>query len=202
MAKINSNSILFLYEGDTELEFYESLFEKYLPPRSIRLKKKNIKGQGNLNRKVESAIYQHLDEKSDEDNIHVFVAHDREGPREKESMFDPEYFDKKVIRKKGSRIKSVNEIVATQDVESWFFADLDGIYDYLKVPKNKRNYRNYRNIESLDYTKLSQLFRRFGKIYFKGERAEGLIQKLNVQKIYESIPEIQNAIEKMTALIP
>ena len=35
-AKKNKNSLLFLYEGETEAEFYQLIFNKHIPTRSIK----------------------------------------------------------------------------------------------------------------------------------------------------------------------
>ncbi len=34
----NKNSLLFLYEGETEAEFYKKIFDNYIPQRTIQKK--------------------------------------------------------------------------------------------------------------------------------------------------------------------
>jgi len=99
------------------------------------------------------------------------------------TLLDIKHLRKRYIYK-GSRISSINEIVATQDLESWFFYDLEGIYSYLQVPKAKRNLSAYNNIEATNNRILSELFHRFDKHYQKGKRVEGFLKKLDFKKIY------------------
>ncbi|MFZ4797433.1 MAG: hypothetical protein ACOYMA_08050 [Bacteroidia bacterium] len=56
MESKNPNSILFLYEGDTEEEFYKKIISKFITPRSIRINYGNLKGIYCLNDKVKSKI--------------------------------------------------------------------------------------------------------------------------------------------------
>jgi hypothetical protein len=199
--EMNPNSLLFLYEGETEAEFYKKIFTHYVPPRKIRRNYGNLKGVYNLNEKVISKIELYLNDSSSEscNNIHVFVAYDRDGPREKETSLDINCLRKEFIYK-GSRISSINEIVATQDLESWFFHDLEGIYKFLKVPKAQRNLGAYNNVEATNNRKLSALFHRFGNHYQKGKRVHGFLDSLNIGKIHNNVQELQEAIIVITNL--
>jgi len=191
----NMNSLLFLYEGETEAEFYQKIFDEYVPPRKLRRNYGNLKGVYSLNDKVKSKIESYLQNETFASctNIHVFIAYDREGPRGTETSLDIEYFKKKYLNK-GSRIITINEIIATQDLESWFFYDLEGIYKYLKVPKSQRNLSAFNNIEATNNRILSDLFHRYDKHYQKGKRVQGFINQLNIQKIYNNVQELKDSI--------
>ena len=118
MAQKNPHSILLLYEGDTEEEFYKRIIKFKLPVRKIRITYDNLKGiTSNINKKVLHKITKHLENNSDEEFINVFVAIDREGDRSNES---PLYIDKikEIISQEYSSIENVIEIIATQDIES------------------------------------------------------------------------------------
>lgn len=202
MAKeINPNSLLFLYEGETEGEFYQKIFTDYVPPRKIRRNYSNLKGIYSLNDKVKSKIEAYLLNEATLEckKIHVFVAYDREGTRDVEPLLDLEYLRRKYLFD-GSRISSINEIVATQDLESWFFHDLEGIYQFLKAPKAKRNMNAYNNVESTNNRVLSSLFHRFDKHYQKGKSVKGFVSHLNIEKIINSSQELRDAIAFITAL--
>ncbi|HZK68116.1 MAG TPA: hypothetical protein VFC36_00810 [Paludibacter sp.] len=194
-VKINKNSLLFLYEGDTEAEFYKTVFDKCVPPRVMKRNYGNLKGVYSLNDKVRSKIESYLrNESSINCNcIHVFIAYDREGPRLTEPNLDIDNLICKYIHQ-GSRIISINQIIATQDLESWFFHDLDGIYKFLKVVKSRRNLTAYNNIDSTNNRILSELFHRFGKHYQKGKRVQGFIDKLDIEKIISNVPELSESI--------
>ena len=60
---MNQNSVLFLYEGETEREFYYKLFEANLDARKIRIAKSNLHGIWNLNKKVKNKIKSFLADK-------------------------------------------------------------------------------------------------------------------------------------------
>lgn len=193
--KINPNSLLFLYEGETEDEFYKKIFSDYVPSRKIRRNYGNLKGIYSLNDKVESKIESYLknDSYTSCKKIHVFVAYDREGSREIKTLLNLKFLRNKYIYK-GSRISSINEIVATQDLESWFFHDLEGIYKYLKVPKAQRNLHAYNNVEATNNRILASLFHRFDNHYQKGKRAHGLVNQLDIDKIFNNVQELKDAI--------
>ncbi|MFZ4797432.1 MAG: DUF4276 family protein [Bacteroidia bacterium] len=131
--------------------------------------------------------------------IHVFIAFDREGPKETETSLDLTEL-KKIFNRKNSRILSINEIIATQDLESWFFHDLEGIYSFLNVPSVKRNLSAYNNIEATNNRILSDLFHRNKKHYQKGKRASGFIESLDLDKIHKNCEELKNAIEFIQSL--
>ena len=101
----NPNSILFLHEGETEKEFYDIIFNKYLSGRNIRISTKNLKGiNTNINRKVVGKIIEHLENHYERKQIHVFIAIDRDGPSTKKPLLDVTTLEEQFI-KPNSRIK-------------------------------------------------------------------------------------------------
>lgn len=201
MAKSkNSNSILFLFEGETEGEFYKIFFNR-LPQRKIRISPANLKGVYGLNNKVRSKIITYLKNPKFNDckNIHVYIAYDREGVRSCTPSLDKTDLVKEFVNCKNSRVSSINEIIATQDIESWLFNDLEGIYKFLKVPKSKRKMNAYPNTESVNNNHLAALFHRYDNHYQKGSRVEGFLNSLDMGKIYCSVNEIQEAIKDITS---
>lgn len=199
--KKNNNSVLFLYEGETEKEFYKIIFEKYLEPRLLRINYGNLRGIYDINNKVESKIKAYLDNKDRKDfkNINVFVAYDREGDRNTDSSLNIDELKKYFIFK-GSRIKNIHEIIATQDLESWLFNDIEGIYSFLKVPKSKRNLKAYPNCEMVNNRTLSTLFHKYGKHYQKGSKVANFITSLDIEKIFNSVKDLKDGVEKIRKL--
>ncbi|MGB0879084.1 MAG: DUF4276 family protein [Polaribacter sp.] len=199
--KKNSNSVLFLYEGETEKEFYKIVFEKYIEPRLLRINYGNLRGVYDINNKVESKIKTYLDTKNSKEfkDINVFVAYDRDGDRNTDSLLNLEELKKNFIFK-NSRIKSIHEIIATQDLESWLFNDLEGIYSFLKVPKNKRNMKAYPNCEMVTNRTLSSLFHRYGKHYQKGKKVVNFISSLDIEKIFNSVEDLKDGVKKIQEL--
>jgi hypothetical protein len=197
----NPNSILFLYEGETEKEFYRKLFDLKLKKRQIRHNFGNLKGIFSIDEKVTSKIQSYLENPAYEDcvKIHVFIAYDREGEEHVPPALDKNELSKRFIRRK-SRVASINEIIATQDLESWFFYDLEGIYKYLKVPKKERKMNAFPNIDKTNNRVLSALFHKYEKHYQKGRGCEGFIENLNLNKIYNDVSELKDAFDIMNNL--
>jgi hypothetical protein len=204
MASINKNpySILFLYEGETEDDFYKKIFKKFIPERAIRHNFGNLKGVYNVTEKVGNKIKSYLDNKSFQDcnDIYVFVAIDREGERSQPSLLRLTELEKKFIYN-GSRIKKIHPIIATQDLEAWFFHDLAGIYKHLQTPVNQRRMNAYPNKDKLNNRVLSELFHRHKKHYQKGRRVAGFIDNLDLDIIYSNVPELKAAIAEIHKLI-
>jgi hypothetical protein len=198
---VNPNSLLFLYEGETEAEFYQKIFNDYIPKRKIRRNYSNLKGIFSLNDKVKSKIESYLQNDSSLqcNKIHVFIAFDRDGPRGTETTLDIRYLRNKYIFQE-SRISSINEIIATQDIESWFFHDLEGIYKYLRVPKAKRNLNAFNNIEATNNRVLSTLFHRFDRHYQKGKKVEGFLNALDIDKIFNNVKELKDSVMAINRL--
>ena len=198
----NSKSILFLYEGETEGEFYRLFFES-LPKRSIRINWGNLKGVYGLNDKVRSKIHGYLLHQnfSDCTEIHVFVAYDREGERNVQSQLDVDGLVKEFVLSNKSRIAEIHEIIATQDLESWMFHDLAGIYSFLQTPKSQRNLKAYPNVEATNNYALSALFHRNKKHYQKGRRVDGFLKSLDLPLIFSKVRELEEAKQKILSLM-
>jgi hypothetical protein len=198
MAKKKSTKrpkIIFMYEGDTEEEFYDLIFKAKLPKGS-RLHFIHLCGFIKTNNKgVAHELYKYLINSNylDEDCIHVFIAYDREGPVGTELNVNIELLRKSFSDEK--RVKSINQIVATQDLESWLFLDIDGIYSFLRTKKSDRASHKYKSHQSFNNKHLSQLFQQNEKHYQKGEKVAGFITKLNLEKIYSNCSELKDGIE-------
>jgi hypothetical protein len=102
----------------------------------------------------------------------------------------------------GSRIKTIYALIATQDLEAWFFNDLSGIYKYLRVPVKQRKMNAYPNKDKLNNRVLSELFHRHKKHYQKGRRVAGFVDSLDLGIIYDNVPELKEAISRMHKLTP
>jgi hypothetical protein len=203
MAKIkqNPNSILFLFEGETEGEFYKRIFDLKLPPRQIRRSFGNLRGVYGLNEKVKGKIQTYLASHDFEacKQIHVYVAFDREGERSTPSMLKLEELRREFVYE-GSRISGIYELIATQDLEAWFFHDLAAIYTFLRVPVNQRNMAAFNSIDRQHNRILSHLFNRHKKLYQKGKKVAGFLESLDLEKIYGLVPELQEAFNAMRQL--
>jgi hypothetical protein len=190
---INPKSVLFLHEGYTEEEFFDKIFKLKIPPRSIRIRKRNLLGNWNINSKVANAIDTHLHKFPDENEIHVIIAIDREGNRNTGLSINLDLIKSKL--KNNKRIKSYNLIVATIDIESWFFIDISNIYRFLKITPMNRDIVKYEQFEKFDNYALSALFKKHGQIYQKRQKVDRFIDYLDLNKIYNTSIDLKNGIE-------
>lgn len=97
----------------------------------------------------------------------------------------------------GNRVLSVDTIIATTMIESWFFYDIEGIYKFLRVPRARRNPKKYKPPEKFTHIDLSTLFKQNGKSYIKGERCAGFINALDLKKIYLNCQELKSGLDKI-----
>lgn len=82
---------------------------------------------------------------------------------------------------KENGVKKVIHIAAKHSIEDWFLLDTDGIISFLRLPKKtKVSGRN-------GYDKLKKLFKQANKMYYKGMKSNGMIERLDIDKIVQLI---------------
>lgn len=183
---------LLLVEGHTEVSFYGLIKSHLLGECRVTIR--NLEGLRNINAKIIEEIVNYTQRHGDE-RIKVYCCVDREGRYGEPPGFDIRRV-KKWIKNEGIRVVlSIDAIRATQQVESWFFYDIAGIYRFLKVPKVKRNPRTFRPPEKFGYKALQRLFERYGKTYTKGRRGENFINHLDIKKIASNCRELNDGIK-------
>jgi hypothetical protein len=174
-----------LVEGRTEAIVYGRVKSFFLDgecPSTVE----EIDGLFNVNKKILHALKtRHTDRQ-----IRAYCCLDRESRYAKTPEFDLGLVQSQVAERGMSNVLSVDAIIATKMIESWFFYDLPGIYTFLRVPKAKRNVRAFKPPEAYDVSDLKALFRRHGKTYREGERARHFINRLNVPGICRNCKEL------------
>ena len=176
-------------EGDTEEEFYKSYV---IPQKRQQLGGKlhctidviNIKGVTNGGSVVSAKVKllkQKIEVKDLNPNYVVACCYDTDVFEV--SSKPPVDWGKvcKTIRKETPNAKFVT-VKAIHCIEDWFLLDLDGIFNYLRLPKPIKKPNGKNGVDSL-----KQLFKRANKIYTKGKKAEGLIAHLDITKIVSKI---------------
>ncbi|MCM2356877.1 MAG: DUF4276 family protein [Geobacteraceae bacterium] len=192
-AAARQKEVALIYvEGDTEEEFYTELLKKYLNgiPKSVR----NMNGIYNIHRKVlgktEAFLYSHK-----ETVVRVYCCIDRES-RDHNPPLDIDELRKSFKEIKGfKRVLSVDAIIATQMLESWFFHDMEGIYKFLRVPRKERNPSKFTPPEKFTHIHLAKLFERYDKTYIKGHKCANFISNLDIENIYNNCRELREGIE-------
>ena len=190
MARQKPQKILsvLLVEGPTEVVFYEKIKQLYLKNTTIE----HLHGNWNINRKILDKItYKYYDRP-----VRVYCCVDRESRFGKVPGLDLDFIRKEIVNKKFNNVLSVDCVIATKMLESWFFYDVQGIYTYLKTPKAKRVIKKFMPPEKNDWRVLDKLYKQNGKTrYSKGLRAEGLLKCLDIPKIYNSCKELKDGVD-------
>lgn len=78
------------------------------------------------------------------------------------------------------------EIVAKSTIEDFFLYDIEGVKKYLKLSKTYKVTKRKNGLETL-----KEMFKDANRVYFKGEKVEGLVKALNKKLILSKIcPQI------------
>jgi hypothetical protein len=178
-----------LVEGPTEEIFYGRVKAEHLD-HACSVKIECIEGLYNVNTK----ILQALTTKHKDQRVRAYCCLDRESRYASVPVFDLGFIRRDLRQKGASNVLSVDAIIATRMIESCFFYDVAGIYAHLRVPRAQRQPKKYRPPEKFCVEDLKDLFRRYGKNYIEGDRAENFINKLDLKKIVRECASLRDGI--------
>jgi hypothetical protein len=185
---------LLLVEGDTDELFYKRIKNSFLNNHRITIR--NLEGLFNINKKVVNAIYNYCQQHKDE-QVKVYCCLDRESREGKTPGFKLKTIIRDIHKYDIRFVLSIDAIIATQQIESWFFWDMETIYKYLKVARSRRRKNAYRPPERYTYHDMIKLFRDHGKAYNKGKKCGYFIQQLDLDTIIKNCSELRDGIEKI-----
>lgn len=188
---------LLLVEGDTDVIFYERVKAAYLSTGQCRVVIQNLEGLFNINKKVVNKLHDYCDHHRDE-VVKAYCCVDRESRDGKTPGLDLGIIIRNIREKQIEAVLSIDKIVATQQIESWFFWDIDGIYKCLRTPRARRR-KAYRPPERYTYRDMIRLFRDCGKVYNKGKRCRHFIEQLNFDTIVKNCRELSDGIKLIKA---
>lgn len=182
MSSPKSKVIALFVEGYTEIDFYKALIENIRALHGEEfdcfIEYKNMKGVGNYKN---DAIRKFLDirKKYPESDIYAFLCYDTDVFY----LSKKPQVDMKEVREQlfANSAKEVHFIEADKSIEDWFLYDFDGVKKYLRLPKKTLK----DNGKGQDV--LKKLFRKAHKVYVKGEKIEGFIDKLNIPLIRSAV---------------
>jgi len=183
-----------LVEGGTDKLFYERIAENYFQGLSYKLI--DVHGGGNMLRRTLASASPPI---APEENfkIRIYYCQDNESEYNEAPDFDLESIRQACIQKKLKNILSVDAIVANQMIESWFFYDLDGLYNYLNVPEDIRKpIDKYLTPTKCRKKDIIELFQKHGKYYREGSRkAAKFVYSLDIHKIVNNCSELTAGIK-------
>jgi len=173
---------LVMVEGDTEVLFYNRIKSIYF--QKYRVKIINLEGNWNIDKKILDKSSAYLTDHPDIKFV-ICICIDRDS-RSGKAPINMELIKSELNCYPNIKSSNIRLYEAVQDIESWFFHDIKGIYKFLQLPQRNlsRNVlRKYRPVEKLNHQYLSRLFRESGKEYRKGYASENFINNLDIEKI-------------------
>lgn len=189
-----SKCLVLFVEGDTEVEFYKKVVEnarKQQPSGRFAtcIEYRNAKGIGGFKNIALRKFIKEIKPKYGDDCEYTIVL-----------CSDTDVFDFAVkppirwdevendFRANGGA--SIIHIQAKQSIEDWFLYDLEGILGFLRLGKNtKASGKN-------GYDKLQHLYKLANRVYYKGIKSNGMIDRLNIGKIADSVKNQLNPLYK------
>ena len=187
---------LLLVEGETDELFYYRIKKSYLASKKYRVTIRNLKGLFNINKKVINKVEEYCEKHTDE-LVRIYCCLDRESREGKTPGFEQKTIVREIYKRNIESVLSIDAIIATQQIESWFFWDMETIYKCLKVKHSQRKKNAYRPPDRYTYHDMIKLFRNHGKVYNKGKRCGYFIQQLNLDIIIRNCSELRKGIEKI-----
>jgi hypothetical protein len=183
---------ILLVEGATEEIFYKRITKVFLSGVSYKIV--DIHGGGNMLRStLASAFPPNIPEENIK--IRVYCCKDKH-KYQKVPDFDLETTRNACKKENLKNILSVDAIIANQMIESWFFYDLNGIYNYLSVSESERKpLDKYLTPSVCTCRDLIDLFKKYNQYYHEGQRSEKFINSLDIHKIINSCTELKAGIE-------
>ena len=169
-------------EGDTEVDFYKRMVASIRQKAgrgNCSIEIKNVKGVGNYQSKV-CRIFENSVKKKHPDHYHIVALcydtdvfqYSRKPPVDWDAVT-------KALQSKGA--DRIEQVRAEKSIEDWFLFDTDGLKQFLRIPM-KTDITAYKGQRGL-----VQLFQKANKSYIKGIQCKGLVDALDMDKIFPHI---------------
>ncbi|MCM1126758.1 MAG: DUF4276 family protein [Lachnospiraceae bacterium] len=182
-----SKCLVLFVEGETEIEFYKAVVAhaRNIHPNKrfdTNIEYKNVKGVGGFKSNALRKFVKEVKPKYGEDTIYTVMLCSDTDVFEFSSK-PPIKWDEIEQALLDNGAKKVFHIKARRSIEDWFLYDADGIIKFLHLPKNTKV------TGKSGYDKLQNLYKRASKVYYKGIRSNGMIEKLDINKIVGSVKD-------------
>ena len=84
----------------------------------------------------------------------------------------------------------VIHVEARHSIEDWFLYDAEGIISFLRLNKKTK-------VTGKDgYDKLKRLYKQANKMYYKGMKSNGMVSRLDIDKIANAVKDQLNPLYK------
>jgi hypothetical protein len=180
--------IVMFTEGETDEEFYKAIINNIRGKISSKrfdvdaIEYKCIRGISKFGSKLLNKFQKEIVPKYSNNDIIVFLCYDTDAfENSQHPPVDRKRLQQQLLQ---SGAKKVVHLKAARNIEDFFIQDIDGIFNFLRLNKNKINIKN-RNDSGLELIKY--LFRCANRTYQKGYKLEGFINSLNINLISSKI---------------
>lgn len=182
-----SKCLVLFVEGDTEVELYKKVIAHARNKRPDRrfdtsIECRNVNGVGGFKNIALRKFVKEIKFKYGEDYIFTVVLCSDTDVFEL-SQKPPVKWDevkKDMIQNGASKVITVK---AKRSIEDWFLYDVDNIVSFLRLKKGTKI------SGGTGYDKLKRLYKMANKVYYKGMKSNGMVEKLDIDKILEAVKE-------------
>lgn len=191
---MNKCLVLFV-EGDTEVEFYKQVIANARKLHPVgrfdtNIEYRNVKGVGGFKSIALRKFVKEIKPKYEDDCEFTIVL-----------CSDKDVFDfapkppikwnevKKELMNNGA--SKIIHVKAKRSIEDWFLYDIEGILGFLRL--NKKTKVSGKN----GYDKLQRLYKQANKVYYKGIQCNGMIGRLDIEKIANAVIDQLNPLYKV-----
>lgn len=181
---MNKCLVLFV-EGDTEVEFYKQVIAHARKLHSkgyfdTNIEYRNVKGVGGFKNIALRKFVKDIKQKYGL-NCKYTIVLCRDTDVFEFSPRPPVRWDEVEKEMLANGADSVIHVKAIHSIEDWFLCDTTGILKFLRLNKNtKVSGKN-------GYEKLQRLYKSSNKVYIKGMKSNGMINRLDIDKISSDV---------------
>jgi hypothetical protein len=190
---MNKCLVLFV-EGDTEVEFYKQVVTnaRKIHPMGrfdTSIEYRNVKGVGGFKNIALRKFVKEIKPKYTDDCVFTIVLCSDTDVFEIASKPPIKWNDvKKELESNGA--SKIIHVQAKRSIEDWFLYDTEGILGFLRLNKNTKI------SGKSGYDKLQRLYKQANKVYYKGIQSNGMIGRLDIEKIADAVKDQLNPLYK------
>lgn len=190
-----SKCLVLFVEGDTEVEFYKQVIAnaRKLHPAGrfdTNIEYRNVGGVGGFKSIALRKFTKEIKPKY-EDNCEFTIVLCSDTDVFEFASKPPIKWNevKKELIANGAN--NIMHVQAKRSIEDWFLYDVEGILGFLRLSKNtKVSGKN-------GYDKLQRLYKQANKVYYKGIQSNGMIGRLNIEKIADAVKDQLDPLYKV-----
>lgn len=187
-----SKCLVLFVEGDTEVEFYKQVVAnaRKLHPAGrfdTNIEYRNVRGVGGFKSIALRKFIKEIKPKYENDcEFTIVLCSDTD-------VFDfapkpPIKWDEVYKELKDKGASQIIHVQANRSIEDWFLYDIEGILGFLRLSKNTKV------SGKKGYDKLQRLYKQANKVYYKGIQSNGMIGRLDIEKIANAVKNQLNPL--------